>query len=156
MSLDWNLGSIKDWETTCFDTQKEKPEAFDENRDRWHYNEEKGEYSRLKAKTHHLIWSGLVTYVGKITKTNWEECYHRIAIYELVTGCFCKKAIIRRGKEVWVDDPFTPEDVYKHIGYHSNTFGKKADWNKALKNLMDNHTRPNIQEFKTKLERAGK
>ena len=151
MSLDFNLTGIKDVNTTCFETVKKKPKGFDDihhgGPTNWHYNKQDGVYQRMRNKTHTIIWSGLTTFVGRITKSNWEEAYHRIALYQLLTDAYDRKPVIKDGTERWVKDPITPEDVHNHVGYSSNTFGNKSDWNKSLKRMLERYTGEPLTEF---------
>jgi len=59
MSLDWNIGNIKDYTTVCW------------------VNE--GEERLLNPITNAIIWTTLVVDIGKITKQNIDEWIWRLA-----------------------------------------------------------------------------
>lgn len=94
MALHWQLENIKDWESYCFEEDKE----------------EGGE--KMTATTHCLIMASMVGGYDKITEKNHVDVYARLKIQERVRGAFRQ----RRGEKVY----FTLEEVRGHIGLSTN------------------------------------
>ena len=81
--------------------------------------------------TNALIWGTMSVGMGEITKKNWQEFYTRCHMIETIHGAWL---INPDGKE----RPITPQDVYEHIGLHTNASQKtKAQ----LKTAMDRRFR---------------
>ena len=80
--------------------------------------------------THNLIWATMSTGINEITEENWTEFYARIAAWEECVGAFsatkCKK-----GK--YKEHPFTPKDIFKRIGLHTNASRMtRTQWQKNM------------------------
>lgn len=104
MSLNWNIKNCKDHETLQSDTE-------------W-------------PITHNLIWATMSVGIGEITETNWQEFYGRISAWEDAVGSFSQTKD-KNGN--YKSHPFTPEDIYKRIGLHTNAASmSRAEWEKSI------------------------
>jgi hypothetical protein len=114
MSLNWNVSNIKDSEAVCF----------------FHYQEDGEAQRRLTQSTEKLIFLTMVVGLGRITESNYQEFYKRIALFERLRGCVRVKKSDCGG---FVDDPYTLEDIRLHIGLVVNVSDEKPDaWRKRI------------------------
>ena len=98
--------------------------------------------------TETLIWSTMIIELGEITKSNWREFYSRIYAYETINGSW-----IRRGAE---QRPITPEDVYSHIGLHTNVGDiSKAKWKSKLDRILRDRAGDQLERFDLEFEELG-
>ena len=73
---------------------------------------------KLNQLTETLIFATMTTGMGDITEDNWKEFYGRCVILE--TGCYKNMIPIDSMEPVWKWVLVSPEDIYKHIGLHTN------------------------------------
>jgi len=111
MALTYDLSTIKDYKTVCFD---------------------EGEDGGMKPATHSIIFATMAVGIGDLTEKNAPEFYARLHLYERMVGAFLVK--MDDGKRV--DVPFTPEDVRAHIGLRTNV-GPVETRSKWLKRVTD-------------------
>lgn len=130
MSLNWELGKIKDWETVCRDSE-----------------------GRVHPVTNALIWRLMVIGIGRITEDNAVEVYTRSRFY---TG-LGEHPIVRwdeKTKKHRPDD-FTVEEILRHVGLWTNvTTETSARW---YKRITDSYVREEAARFRqeaTKLSPA--
>jgi len=114
MSLNWNVSNIEDFEAVCFR----------------HFEEDGQPLRELKQSTEKLIFITMAVGLGRITESNYQEFYKRIALFERLRGCVRVKKSDRGG---FVDDPYTLEDIRQHIGLCVNVSDEKPDaWRKRI------------------------
>lgn len=101
MSLDWNIGKVKEFEGLW--VKDTDPHA-------------KPDDKKLGAVTESLIWTTLGIDLGTITDANAEEFYLRTLIYHKVVGPPMHKLV--DGNLVPI--PFTLDDIKRHIGLKTN------------------------------------
>jgi len=111
MSLDWNVGKIKDYKEVCFETCTMNDTS---------YGRVEGE-RYLSSLTNSLIWVTMPLGMGEITEKNYEEFWWRAAFYERLHG-----AMRTRGDgEVY----YTKADIFNHIGLTTNVSTEtRAAW----------------------------
>ena len=73
---------------------------------------------KLNQLTETLIFATMTTGMGDITEDNWKEFYTRCVILE--TGCYKNQIEVENLEPVWKWEIVSPEDIYKHIGLHTN------------------------------------
>ena len=73
---------------------------------------------KLNQLTETLIFATMTIGMGDITEDNWKEFYGRCVILE--TGCYKNMIPIDSMEPVWKWVLVSPEDIYKHIGLHTN------------------------------------
>jgi len=103
MSLNWDIGSIKDHEKLWVGSGE--------------FYEEDGkqkELVRLDPVTDTLINLTMVVGMRDITKKNWKDFYLRMVMLGV------EKAVMRKDEEGNFTIPISPEDVYRHIGLYTN------------------------------------
>lgn len=111
MSLDWNVGDVKDHDTVCFETRETGRGDIEVNED--------GTPARyLKPKTEALIWMTMGIKMGQITEKTCEEFYARTSLTQRHDG-------------VPQEYRITYEDVRAHIGLSTNVH--KDTWAQFLK-----------------------
>ena len=98
MALTWDISKIKDHKAL------------------WVPDPDNKEMFQLNTKTDALIWMMLFIGVYDITEENVGEVFERTAMYERVGGSICKKRVKGRIE----DDPFTYEDICRHVGLKTN------------------------------------
>lgn len=80
-------------------------------------------------KSQYLCFGLMAVGVGSITESTWNDAWVRLEIFQKVHG-----AIIFDGEG---NDVFwTPEDIYRRIGYHTNV--GNVPWTQFIKNLRTN------------------
>ena len=122
MPLNFDLEKIENYKEVC-----------------WMEDEVKGDEGetlyKIVPKTEVLTFFTMTCGIPKITKSNWKEFYLRVSMWEKAMGCFCYM-IVRENEEDEgrkVEDFFTMEDIYKHIGLATNAATKtKTQFLKAL------------------------
>jgi hypothetical protein len=124
MSLNWNIGRIRDYHTVCFDRRvfdtPEEAEAFIRAETsfmgpNWYIDtdDEAGRTAkRMSVTTNMLIWASLLVGLPEITEANAERWYKRLATIEANNGAYRT----RDGEDV----PFTLDEVRAHIGLSTN------------------------------------
>lgn len=111
MSLDWNVGKVKNYRKLCFNADNSV-----------NYRTE-----ALIEATHFIV--GL----DEITAKNAEEFFRRLSLHESTFGSLTFKG---RGQPT----PFTLDDVKAHIGLYTNASRKtKREWEKAFKEKKAQH-----------------
>lgn len=141
MPLIWNLEEINDYKKLCWEETKEKGEDGEN-------------LFKLKPKTEVLTWFSLIGGLPNITKKNWKEFYIRISLWEKTNGAFCA-LVDEDGNRV--EDPFTMEDIYSHIGFSTNsgTLSKTEFLSKLYKSYGD-ATNHQVKKFLSKLDEDKK
>lgn len=114
MSLNWNVSNIADSNAVCFH----------------HYTEDGEPQRRLTQTTELLIFTTMVVGFGRITESNYQEFYKRVALFERLRGA----VRVKKGDSgKFVDDPYTLEDIRQHIGLTTNVSEEKpAAWRKRI------------------------
>ena len=122
MSLNWDLGSIKDHKTYCW---------LDDGKDK----DGKPLY-KLTGLTETFIWLTMIVGISEITDKNAQEFFTRVSFEENLLGPMRKH---KNGKGVYV----TFEDVKRHIGLRTNASPyTKSKWlSKVYKQWDDRTTR---------------
>lgn len=133
MSLNWNIGNITNYKTTCYDRIPREGNEARLNDGGFmgpYWYESKDDPSvleRLTVTTHTLIFATMSVCMGTITAKNAEEFHRRLSEVER-EGAFRKSA---EG-----DVPFTLEEVKAHIGLSTNVSTlTKREWNARQKRL---------------------
>lgn len=109
MSLDYQLGGIKDWETVC-----KNPTT-----------------GKLKGSTETLIWITIPTLMGEITEKNKDEFLLRCRMYENMRGAM---RTYPDGRAVFV----SREEVEAHVGLRTNAHTESMPkFRKHLISLME-------------------
>ena len=131
MSLNYDLGEIKNFEDLCW-----LPDEVGEDG--------KKTFS-LNPVTRALTFHSSSIGMGEITKKNWKEFFIRVAAYEAVEGVSLHKT---GASYPAIPRPITKEDVVNHIGLATNVSDISAnEFHKRLaKNLFIS------DELKTKLD----
>jgi len=132
MSLNYDLGEIKNFEDLCWlpdEVGEDGKKTFSIN-------------PVTRALTFHAMSIGM----GSITKKNWKEFFIRVAAYEAVEGASLHGFDEEEKKPL--PRPITQEDVVNHIGLATNVSKISAnEFHKRLaKNLFIS------DELKTKLD----
>lgn len=97
MSLDWDIGKIRDYKTYC-------------------YRDNGDGTTTLNGKTEALIWATMPVGMGSITERNWETFYRRLHLLEKITGTFCHRFVNGKKETRY----FTPDEVKRHVGLRTN------------------------------------
>ena len=95
MSLDWDLGRIKDWKTVCFDGE--------------------GDDATMKYVTSSLIELTINLGICNFTDKNIEEVILRIRMYEAIYGL-----LVYRTDQDGRKNSLTNEVIRQHVGLHTN------------------------------------
>ncbi len=106
MSLDYQLGSIKDWKTVCFEKHG-TPDA------------------RMNPITHSIIFATMAVDMGEITMTNALDFFERLDYIQREAGGLLFDH--EEGKPVpfWI----TLDHVHKHVGLRTNVpTMRKSAW----------------------------
>jgi len=124
MSLDWNIGRIRDYQTTCFDRR-----TFDTPEEATAFIRAEASYmgpnwcadgadtsgrtaTRLSVTTNTLIWASLLVGLPEVSEANAERWFKRLATIEAHNGAYRT----RDGEDVF----FTLEEVKAHVGLSTN------------------------------------
>ena len=119
MSLDWNIGRIRDYRTVCYDRRTfdtpEEAEALARTAD-WYTDPDDATgrtAKRMSVTTGALIWASLLVGLPEITEANAERWHRRVAAVEATNTAY------RRGPD---GEPvyFTMEEVKAHVGLTTN------------------------------------
>jgi len=119
MSLDWNIGRIRDYRTVCYDRRTfdtpEEAEALARTAD-WYTDPDDASgrtAKRMSVTTGALIWASLLVGLPEITEKNAERWHRRVAAVEATNTAY------RRGPD---GEPvyFTLEEVKAHVGLTTN------------------------------------
>ena len=94
MSLDWNIEHVEDYQKL--------------------FTTEDSEHKQLNSTTEFLILATMNIGIGEINKRNWKDFYLRLRI----SGAH--KAVMKRDEDGEFTIPISPEDIYRHIGLHTN------------------------------------
>lgn len=116
MSLDFKLSDIADYETVC-----------------WIEDDQEGK--RMNPVTEGLIFATMAIGIGEITKTNVEEFYGRLMVYERLRGAMLRVPNpVEDAEPAFIDRPFTFDEVVAHIGLRTNVFPKEpmGRWTKRV------------------------
>jgi hypothetical protein len=132
MSLDWQIGDIKDWKAVC-----------------------KQQDGTLSPITHGLIWMTMLVDLGGITEKNFEEWLWRLEFYHRIEEDFQGDYDVLVEDDVgkrWVSKPFTAEDIRRHIGLRTNVL----DTTRAafVKKLVDKLKRDVYQKVQQTMKGA--
>lgn len=112
MSLNFELGKIKDWKTvTRVVAEHDAPGQY------------KAGDEIMNPLTNTLIWATIGIGMGEITEENVHEFYARLRIQEAINGAYQRKAVEGGG---WEDKPITLDEVKQHIGLTTNVFPKRS------------------------------
>lgn len=127
MSLNFDLSKIPSWETVCYETLTDTPEAMAalvaECRffgPSWAWADDRKSVRRMSVTTNTLVFATMSIGVGNITAANWQEVYTRLTMHERVFGA------LRIGPDG--ESGFTPEEVRAHIGLHTNVRDESKAW----------------------------
>ena len=123
MSLNWDISKVKNFKKLC-----------------WNKDES------LAAKTEGLLFATMYIGIGHISEKNCEEFFERLTTLEYLTRPMLWKTD-RRFKGGRANDPYTLEDVRRHIGLSTNASHisaskwrrKVADW--ATKKAVNQATK---------------
>ena len=97
MSLNWNLGRIKDHSTVCWVGEEMNP------------------------VTHSLLFSTMIVDMGEITEENADEFYFRTEMASKVGGPPMRR--VKEDSESGFEGvDYSYEDIRKHIGLTTNVF----------------------------------
>lgn len=110
MGLHWNIESVEDCDTLCFDPilDAERKPTFDSD----------GKPCRgLKIETETLIFMTMSLGMRGITEKNWKEFFTRMDAWEKLFGAILT-SLDENGKRV--PHPFTEEQIKAHIGLSTN------------------------------------
>lgn len=106
MSLNWDVRKIKNYNVvTTHPDDRAKLEADPNAEVRWH------------PLTETLVWLCMAVGENSIDYKNWKRFYRRVYCYERVSGSM--RRFYDKNKKV-VDTYVTAQDVYDHIGLHTN------------------------------------
>ncbi len=154
MSLDYNYGKIKGF-VKATDTETSRIEGYPNRKDEWGNDEWNG-------ITNGLTWATMSVGINVITEKNWKEFYQRQwqlsrlslngFIYLDYVCCSSKKCENNSDGPIKTR-PFTPKEVYDHIGLstNANTF-TKAQWNKQIQRLTERWTQNDISSLEKELQ----
>lgn len=95
MSLDWDLGRIKDWKTVCFDGE--------------------GDDAQMKTVTSSLIELTINLGINNFTAKNIEQVILRIRMYEAIYGL-----LVYRTDQDGRKNSLSNEVIRDHVGLHTN------------------------------------
>lgn len=114
MSLNYELGDIKDWKEVCFKRREDEE---------W-----------MNPVTESLIWATMSVGINTIKESNVEEFYFRIKALELVSGAFMSM----RGEGDKLENRyFTFEEIKAHIGLSTNASRKThAEFMNDIKRMV--------------------
>jgi hypothetical protein len=124
MSLNWNIGRVRDCATVCYDrrtfTTPEEAKAFIRAETSYmgpHWGLDADEAAgtsakRLSVTTNMLIWASMLVGLPSITEANAERWYKRLAAVEARNGAYRT----RDGEDLF----FTLEEVKAHVGLSTN------------------------------------
>jgi hypothetical protein len=130
MSLNWNIGKVKDYTNTCYERL-----PLEGNEDRlkdggfmgpyWYVSkDDPNTIERLTVTTQTLIFATMAVGLGTISEKNAEEFHRRLAWVE-------RGGAFRRSAEG--DVPFTLDEVRAHVGMTTNVSDEtKTKWNKRM------------------------
>jgi hypothetical protein len=80
-------------------------------------------------KSQYLCFGLMAVGVGSITESTWNDAWVRLEIFQKVHGAIIYDP---EGNDVF----WTPEDIYRRIGYHTNV--GNVPWTQFIKNVRDN------------------
>lgn len=124
MSLNWNLGRIKDWETVC--------QVVADTDDRM--NGVKAGDELLAPVTRSLIWATMAVDLGSITEANAGEFFARLRTIEATGDAFLRRAERQDDPANWI----TLAEVRAHIGLSTNVTTQRAGaWWKRTAERME-------------------
>jgi hypothetical protein len=110
MSLDYQLGAIKDWKTVCFEKHG-TPE------------------SRMNPITHSIIFATMAVDVGQITAKNADDFFERLDLIQREAGGLLFEP---DRSPYWI----TRENVRAHIGLRTNVPDMpRKRWNKKQEDI---------------------
>ena len=95
----WDTGNMSGWTRVRPESKHFDPEV----------NDGKGYIIRLNPVTDVLIWICGAVGINEITEKNAIEFYNRLNVYERLRGSWL------------IDNKLTQQDVYDHIGLHTNS-----------------------------------
>lgn len=107
MSLDFDLGGVKDWDTPKFThpADREKPRE----QQRWH------------PVTDALVWKMMAIDMGTITAKNVDEVWFRVRLLQLLDGADLKS----QTRDIFI----SRQDLVDHIGLSTNVSTKsRTEW----------------------------
>lgn len=122
MSLNWNIGNIANWKSTCFDRLPlagnedllDKVSFFGPD---WCVSKDnENEIERVSPTTFSLIFATMSVGLPEITTKNVDEFMRRLSVIESMGA-------LRRDGD-GNDVPFTFEEVRAHIGLSTNASSK--------------------------------
>jgi hypothetical protein len=121
MSLNWNLGDVKNYKR-LYRKLKEGERG---------YSQEEVNHT-LKQKYEQIIWHTMIIGMREITDDNWEQFYNRINIWEKTVGTNLYKGRTKKLIPLYVQK----EDVQRMIGLRTNASTMTA--NQFKKHLFFN------------------
>ena len=170
MSLNWNIGDVKDFREVCYEqvTEEEAKEAGTSIAELLNHSsfmgpnwytpgeseQEKlansGIAERLSPLTNCLIWSTISVDLRGITEENYSEFWLRIHLLEKLTGCFLNEKDPETGK--WGPRKITLDEIKAHIGLSCNV--SPLSWREWLNKTMDNVRRDTLRSVGEKDSRS--
>ena len=123
MSLDWNLGQINDWESSCYIRVGSEHKAYDRINVKqsrlWFAEKDSAVKKCMNPITETLINLTMSLCLGEITEDNISEWQFRLWLTEKLDG---EPLIVSRwdNEGKWVDDKITVSDLRGHIGLSTN------------------------------------
>ena len=121
MSLDWNLGDVKNYKR-LYRKLKEGERGYSKTEVR----------KTLKWEYEQIIWYTIIIGMRKITDDNWEQFYNRINIWEKTVGTNLYKGNTKKLIPLYIQK----EDVQRMIGLRTNASTMTA--NQFKKHLFYN------------------
>lgn len=124
MSLNWNIGRVRDYATVCYDRRTfstpEEAKAFVRAEasfmgPHWGLDADDAtgaSVKRLSVTTNMLIWASMLVGLPTITEKNAEKWHKRLATVEARNGAYRT----RDGEDLF----FTLEEVKAHVGLSTN------------------------------------
>jgi hypothetical protein len=132
MSLNWNIGKVKDYKTNCFDRIPREGNEARLNEGGfmgpfWYESKDDATMlERMTVTTNTLIFATMSVGLGEITEKNAEEFHRRLSWLER-EGAY---RLNGDGEPV----PFSLDEVRANIGMTTNVSNEtKAKWNKRMK-----------------------
>jgi hypothetical protein len=136
VSLNWDIGKVKDYEAVWPHDQWEQD-----------YESLTKEQQQEGLKTEALIWLTIGIGMGDITEENVDEFTARVMIWEKVRGNY-----LRLDKEPYY---LTRSDIERRIGLWTNASREtKAAWNKNMMRLMWEDADRRVSNAKKDQEKA--
>lgn len=136
MSLDWNIGKIKNWQELRVWGENDAMGSFVPYKDQKQAHTEKTSW-KMDVCTETLVFSMMSIQMGEITEKNWQDVYTRMSFLEKVGGAQRQRFL--KEEDEWEPIYYTPEDIKRRIGLATNVGTRAAS--AFYKNVYENHRR---------------